>query len=230
MSGSSIPTPRTYLGACAGRSVRDMEKDFSALRRFIRPRTAVERCDLCAAEVIRGHPHLIEPEERKIVCACDACAFLFTSQEGRRFKRIPRDATHLDNFRLTDLQWESLMLPIQLAFFFHSTPDGRLIAMYPSPAGPTESTLALDSWVEIVDDNSILRDLQPDVEALLVNRVGDNREYFIAPIDKCYELVGLIRLKWKGLSGGTEAWKAIDEFFTDLKQHARIAGKEVAHA
>ena len=207
-----------------------MENDFSSLRRFIRPRTPVERCDLCALEVIAGHPHLIEPGERKIVCACDACAFLFTSQEGRRFKRIPRDATYLDDFQLTDLQWESLMLPIQLAFFFQSTPDKRLLALYPSPAGATESTLPLDSWDEIVSSNPILQDLQPDVEALLVNRVRDNREYFVAPIDKCYELVGLIRLKWTGLSGGTEAWKAIDGFFADLKQNARRAKKEVAHA
>ncbi len=207
-----------------------MEKDFSALRRFIRPRTAVERCDLCAIELIPGHPHLIEPSERKIVCSCDACGFLFSSQEGRRFKRIPRDATHLDNFKLTDLQWESLMLPIQLAFFFNSTPDDRLVAMYPSPAGPTESTLALDSWDEIVNDNPVLSELEPDVEALLVNRVGEKREYFVAPIDKCYELVGLIRMKWTGLSGGTEAWKAIDGFFADLKRYARPAKKEVARA
>jgi hypothetical protein len=198
-----------------------MEQDFTALRRFIRPRTAVERCDLCALELIPGHPHLIEPADRKIVCACDACAFLFTSQEGRRFKRIPRDAKYLADFRLSDLQWEALMLPIQLAFFFHSTPDERLIALYPSPAGATESTLPLDAWDEIVSDNPLLGDLQPDVEALLVNRVREKREYFIAPIDRCYELVGLIRTKWNGLSGGTEAWKAINGFFDDLQKNAR---------
>ena len=206
-----------------------MDDDFAALRRFIRPRKAVERCDLCAAELITGHPHLIEPGERKIVCSCDPCAFLFTSQEGRRFKRIPRDAIYLNNFQLTDETWSSLMLPIELAFFFQSTPDERLIALYPSPAGATESTLSLDSWDQIVRDNPILENLQPDIEALLVNRVRGEREYFVAPIDKCYELVGLIRLKWTGLSGGTEAWKAINEFFAELKRNARQM-KEVARA
>ena len=122
------------------------------------------------------------------------------------------------------------MLPIQLAFFFHSTPDDRLIALYPSPAGATESTLPLDAWDEIVQDNPVLLNIQPDIEALLVNRVREAREYFIAPIDKCYELVGIIRMKWTGLSGGTEAWKAINGFFDDLKQHARPAKKEVARA
>ena len=35
--------------------------------------------------------------------------------------------------------------------------------------------------------------MEPDVEALLINRVGPAREYFLAPIDECYRLVGLIR-------------------------------------
>lgn len=202
----------------------------NALRRFVRPGVLVERCDLCAAEVIPGHPHLIEPATRQIQCACDPCAFLFSNQEGTRFKRIPRDATYLSTFQLTDLQWGALMLPIQLAFFFHSTPDGRLVALYPSPAGATESLLPLDAWGEIVSDNPVLAKLEPDVEALLVNRVGERREYFIAPIDKCYELVGLIRAKWSGLSGGTEAWKAIDGFFAELAKNARVPAKEAASA
>jgi len=46
-----------------------------------------------------------------------------------------------------------------------------------------------------------------------LRRVRDAREYFQAPIDRCYALVGLIRTKWRGLSGGDEAWKAIDGFF-----------------
>ena len=35
--------------------------------------------------------------------------------------------------------------------------------------------------------------MQPDVEALLVNRVGGRRLYYLAPIDVCFELVGLMR-------------------------------------
>ena len=121
------------------------------------------------------------------------------------------------------------MLPIQLAFFFNSTPDERVIALYPSPAGPTESQLPLDSWSAIVAENAILQKMEPDVEALLVNRVGEKREYFVAPIDECYKLVGVIRSKWHGLSGGTETWQAIDEFFSSLKERASVP-REVAHA
>jgi hypothetical protein len=126
----------------------------------------------------------------------------------------------LQDFRLTDVQWNSLMIPIQLAFFFNSTPDGKVIALYPSPAGPTESLLALDSWNEIVQDNPLLQRMEPDVEALLVNRVRETREYYLVPIDECYKLVGLIRARWRGLSGGAEVWNEIGQFFTTLKERA----------
>jgi hypothetical protein len=206
-----------------------MEQTPNVLSRFVRPRTAVERCDLCSLAVGPAHPHLLEPITRQIHCSCDACAILFANTKDGRYKRIPRRTSSLTDFRLTDLQWGSLLLPIQLAFFFNSTPDGRLIALYPSPAGAMESTLPLDAWDGIAAENPVLLDLEPDVEALLVNRTGERREYFIAPIDECYRLVGLIRSKWHGLSGGTEAWQAIDGFFRELKERS-TPQKEVANA
>lgn len=206
-----------------------MEQDFTALRRFIRPRKAVERCDLCSIELASEHPHLIEPANRQLHCACNACALLFSNKGDGRFSRVPRRITYLPDFVLTDLQWNSLMLPIQLAFFFNSTPDKKVIALYPSPAGATESLLSLDAWHEIAEQNAALQKLEPDVEALLVNRVSEKREYFIAPIDECYKLVGLIRMKWHGLSGGTEAWASIDSFFTSLKDRAQPV-REAVHA
>lgn len=119
------------------------------------------------------------------------------------------------------------MLPIQLAFFFESSPDGKVLALYPSPAGATESLLPLEAWDEIVGQNASLQTMQPDVEALLVNRVGEKRDYFIAPIDECYKLVGVIRMKWHGLSGGTEAWTAIDSFFSSLKDRSHTVREAV---
>jgi hypothetical protein len=62
-----------------------------------------------------------------------------------------------------------------------------------------------------------LRRLQPDVEALLVNRLAAEPEYYIVGIDRCYALVGLVRTHWKGMSGGPEVWKEIGSFFTGLK-------------
>jgi hypothetical protein len=78
----------------------------------------------------------------------------------------------------------------------------------------------------------VLGELAPEVEALLVNRVGQERDYFIAPIDRCYELAGLIRLHWRGLSGGETVWQKIREFFSTLKPGgvSDSAGREVCHA
>jgi hypothetical protein len=193
----------------------------AALRRFVRPRSAsVERCEMCSAELAAEHQHLVEPLSRQLACACDACAILFTGQIDKKYKRVPRRIRALPDFQLTDGQWDSLMIPIQLAFFFHSTPDGRVVALYPSPAGPTESLLALDSWNEIVRDNHVLQEMEADVEALLVNRVRGASEYYIVPIDECYKLVGLIRAHWRGLSGGTEVWREIVQFNERLKGRA----------
>jgi len=41
--------------------------------------------------------------------------------------------------------------------------------------------------------------------------------------------VGLIRLQWRGLSGGTEVWQAIGNFFTALRQRAEVVSEE-SHA
>jgi hypothetical protein len=117
---------------------------------------------------------------------------------------------------MSDAEWEALALPINLAFFFYSTPDKKMTAMYPSPAGATESLLPLTAWEMLVGNNPPLGELQPDVEALLVNRVGGKRACYIAPIDRCFELVGLIRTNWRGLSGGEEVWHKIDNFFASV--------------
>ena len=111
------------------------------------------------------------------------------------------------------------MLPIELAFFQRSTRAGRVLAYYPSPAGCTESLLDLDAWGSIARNNPLLEELLPDVETLLVNRTRDRRDYYVAPIDQCYKLAGLIRIHWRGLSGGDEVWGKIEEFFEMLDRH-----------
>jgi hypothetical protein len=209
------------------------DKAFGFLRQFVRRTDSGETCEMCSAPLAEAHQHLLEPETRKLVCACDACAILFSSQGARRFKRVPRRVRALDDFRLTDGQWDSLMMPINMAFFFESTPQRRVIALYPSPAGATESLLPLDAWEDIAAENSAVRGMQSDVEALLVNRLGHSRgfsqpEYYIVPIDECFKLVGLIRTHWRGLSGGTEVWQQMAQFFADLKLKAGLIGERRA--
>lgn len=192
----------------------------AALQRFNRKTPEVERCELCSTVLSEQHQHLLEPKSRQLVCACDACSMLFDDPRQNRFRRVPRRITLLENFQMSDEQWESLHLPINLAFFYHSSPADRVIAMFPSPAGATESLLTLEHWTDLVQANPVLSELQPDVEALLVNRIGTQRQYFRVPIDECFKLVGIIRTHWRGLSGGVEVWKELALFHQSLEKRA----------
>ncbi|HEX7335342.1 MAG TPA: DUF5947 family protein [Pyrinomonadaceae bacterium] len=189
----------------------------------------VRGCDLCSIELGPDHPHLVEPATRRLVCACQACAILFSSAAETKYRRVPSSVRYLPDFHLTDAQWEGLMIPINMAFFFQSSAAGKVIVLYPSPAGATESLLDFESWQEIVAGNPVLQEMEADTEALLVNRVQGAADHFIVPIDECYRLVGLIRTKWKGLAGGTEVWEAINSFFTELRRRAKGVA-EIAHA
>jgi len=213
---------------------RDHDNALELLRQFVRRPKNVEQCELCGLELGEAHQHLFEPSNRKVLCSCDACVVLLSGRANARFKRVPRNVRFLEDFHLTDARWDSLMIPINMAFIFKSSPEERMMAMYPSPAGATESLLPLETWSEIVQHNPALDTMEPDVEALLVNRIGHSRgfsapEYYLLPIDECFKLVGVIRLYWKGFSGGAELWKEVAHFFTELKRKA-VAPAEGAHA
>jgi hypothetical protein len=196
---------------------------FSKLRHIAQKRRAVERCEICSRELYPEHDHMVEPACHKLICACPACAILFDGQSSSRYKRVPRAVKVLEDFELSDGQWDSLMVPIEMAFFFRSSPQGRVIALYPGPAGAIESQLPLETWDEIASASPLLANMEPDVVALLANRIAASRgtrpaEYYLVPIDECYRLVGLIRTHWRGLSGGTEVWRELGIFFESLKK------------
>jgi len=209
------------------------ENSFGTLRQFIRRQRAAERCELCGADLSSDHAHLIEVARRKLVCACSACAVLFSGQTGTKYRRVPQRVVLLADFHMTDAQWDGLMIPINMAFFFKSSLEDKVVALYPSPAGATESLLTLETWNDIVSENPALTEMETDVEALLVNRVAHARgasapEYYLLPIDECYKLVGLIRTHWRGLSGGSEVWQELGHFFAGLKAKATVQGESNA--
>jgi hypothetical protein len=200
------------------------QSPWSTLRRFARPRPAAERCDLCGAPLAAGHSHLLEPASRQMHCSCEPCAILFSGRQDARFQRVEPRLAVLTGFHMTDAQWQDFHLPINLAFFVRNSASGKVQAFFPSPAGATESLLTLDAWEALAAENPVLRVLEADVEALLVNRLGSTRAHYLVSIDECFALVGLIRRHWRGLSGGTAVWEQIGRFFAGLSTRSRPPG------
>jgi hypothetical protein len=206
---------------------KDAPMELPALRRFTKARaTTQERCELCGAVLGEVHPHLLDLKSRQIACSCDACAIVFCGQEGGRFLRIPRRILRVDAHMINDLDWEAMMLPINLAFFIRDA-QGKIRAMYPSPAGAIESQIDLNRFDGEIGIQTCLHAVEPEVEALLVNRIGTQNDCYIVPLDECYRLVGIVKTKWRGLSGGPEVWVGIHEFFQQLD--ARAGGKPLVH-
>lgn len=182
-----------------------------------------ERCELCAAPVDDEHRHLVDLETRRLLCVCRSCALLFarSAAGGGHLRLVGDRRLALDGFALDDAVWARLRIPVEMAFFFESSPAGRVLAFYPGPMGATESLLELDTWREVERANPVLAGMEPDVEALLVNRARGARSHWLVPVDDCYRLVALIRTSWRGFTGGAEVWSQIDGFFDGLRRLAR---------
>lgn len=179
---------------------------------------AAERCELCAAPIPSAHRHLLDLRDRELICACRACSLLFDREAAGagKYRLVPERRLRLTRFELSDLAWERLRIPVDMAFFFHSSAARRVVAYYPGPMGPTESQLELEAWTEIERANPVLTTMEADVEALLVNHARGARSHWLVPIDECYALVGVIRTRWRGFTGGRELWQEIDRFFEAL--------------
>lgn len=199
-----------------------------ALRRFARTRSDTERCELCGAEIGGDHPHLLNRASRQIACSCSACAILFCGRQDAQFLRVPKRSLRLEDFAFSEAEWDAMTLPIHMAFFVRGHRD-ESTALYPSPAGVMQSMIALPAWPQLTRSHPVIASVEPEVETLLVNRIGGQSAYFIVPLDTAYRLVGVIRTKWRGLSGGAEVWQAIADFFAGLDSRSTVA-REAAHA
>jgi hypothetical protein len=157
-----------------------------------------------------------------MLCACRACKLLFDrgAAGGGHYRLVPERRLALAGFEMDDALWARLQIPVDMAFFFRNSTVGRVVAFYPGPAGATESTLELAAWEQLESANPELRSLEPDVEALLVDRARGARRHFLVPIDDAYRLVALIRTRWRGLTGGTDVWQGIEDYFDDLSGRA----------
>ncbi len=169
------------------------------------------------------HRHLVDTEKRALVCACAPCALLM-EQPGAaagRFRTVPARYLADPGHSLDESAWDALQIPVGVAFLFRNAALDRLVALYPSPAGATESELEPATWTDVLGGSRLADLLEPDVEALLLRRVDGRCECHLVPIDICYELVGRMRLLWQGFDGGAEARAALDTFFADVSRRAR---------
>lgn len=194
-----------------------------------RPEQVPEKCELCATEVPPEHGHIADLEASSLLCACRACYLLFTQPNaGRKKYRAVPDRYLTDRQRImAPAEWDQLDIPVGLAFFLHtSREDGGLAGFYPSPAGVTECRLDLQQWAQLVADYPLLGSAEPDIEAALISRSDSGVEYFVVPIDACYELAGRMRLYWRGFDGGTEARQSIADFLAMVRSRARDFSQE----
>ncbi len=165
------------------------------------------------------HEHLLQLNDRRILCACATC---WAQRSGDpNLRPTGTRVVWLDDFSLPDELWARLEVPIGLAFFMYSSSVEAMVAMYPSPAGATESELKLTAWEDLRTLNPVLDSLEPDAEALVVNRISEPPSYVIAPIDECYGLVGAVKVNWEGISGGDAIERAVPTFFERLRQRSR---------
>ena len=187
----------------------------ASLRRFVRA-LPVEVCELCGMPIPSRHGHIVEPAARRVFCVCLICGEAVTGRPDRRYRLVPERVEVLTDFRMSDAEWHGIGLPIDMAFLFYSTPEGRPVALYPGPLGAAEALVSEAAWRDLEVRNPVLSGFEPDVEALLIDRLKGRRGCYRVPIDRCYALVGIIRRRWRGMSGGDAVWQAIDDFIAAL--------------
>jgi hypothetical protein len=169
---------------------------------------------MCNAAVPERHRHVLDERKGELLCTCQPCTLLFERDTAGRghFRLVPERRERLPGFDPHELG-----VPVSLAFFV-ARPDGSVVAHYPSPMGATQWDVERETWRRIAERFPPVRDMAPGVQAVLVNTVRGAREHWIVPIDDCYRLVAVIRREWKGLSGGSTIWPAVERFFADLNR------------
>jgi uncharacterized protein DUF5947 len=182
-----------------------------------------ERCEMCATEIAAAHSHVADLEQSSLMCVCRACYLLFThgTAGGGRYRGVPDRYARDPSRPLTGAEWDELQIPVGLAFFLYSSQRGEVSGFYPSPAGATECLLDLPAWARLAEAHPLLGAAAHDVEAVLICRGDSGVEYFIVPVDACYELAGRMRMLWKGFDGGTEARDSIEEFLAGVRARAK---------
>ena len=208
----------------------------SGLRRFVGPAPApppdaqsekVERCEMCGEPAGNPHGHVVDVTNRRLLCACRPCYLLFTRPDagGGRLRAVPDRYASDPAHPIGRAEWDRLGIPVGSVFLLRG--ENGVTAFYPSPAGATECLLDLDALADLAKNHPLLSAAEDEVEAVLVRAESDTDpvdsyvDAYVVPIDACYELVGTVRLYWRGFDGGPEARSAIDAFYDRVRAAAR---------
>jgi hypothetical protein len=188
------------------------------------PGAGIESCEMCGEPLPVAHRHLLEvgvEGTQQVLCACPACTLLFDHHAAGagHYRLIPQRRVPLPDFRMDEPLWAALGVPVDMAFFV-AQQDGSVTARYPSPLGTVRAGVAAETWQRVAELNPPLREMDSDVEALLVRRSREARDHWLVGVDDCYRLAARVRASWTGISGGSTVWRQIDAFFGELRGEA----------
>lgn len=176
---------------------RSPEPDVSVSPVSVSPRPT---CEVCGAPIGSAHDHAADVDHRRLLCVCRPC-HLGLSATGR-YRALPDRIERIADLDQAPDWWLELQLPVELVFFIRAASTGALTAFFPGAAGVVESTVEIDDLPVALSD---------DVEALLVRNTA-RFEAWTVPVDRCYELAGLLKHR----SVGSPTIAATAQFFDSL--------------
>ena len=183
------------------------------------PIGALARCRLCGEWLGEIHLHLWHVQERRSACACRRCETRDARNRMRGYRRMQPRVELLEGFEMSEAMWVALTTTVGLAnavaFFFRTSRTREVKACGPGRGESLdviETTVDPEAWATLVDRNPVLNDLESDVEALLVHRLGLNPEHYRVSINLAYRLTGLARGDW------TVVPATVRDFFTALRR------------
>jgi hypothetical protein len=130
-----------------------------------------EACELCG----RSWPRIIRIwwiQRRASCSACLACALLFGSQAGSKYKRVPRRDPVSGRLPPHGCRVGKPDDPDQHGVLFQEQPGGARGRAVSQPGGRHRIAIAAGYLERLVAENPVLAEMESDVEALLVNRLG----------------------------------------------------------
>jgi len=159
-------------------------------------------CEVCGGAIGSNHDHAADLTGRHLLCVCRPC-HLGLNDTGR-YRSLPEHVEQIADLAEQPGWWIDLALPVELVFFIRSAATGALTAFYPGAAGVVESTLAVEELPVSVAD---------DVEAILV-RNSARFEAWRLPVDRCYELAGLLKHGPRGVPAVAKTKAFFDSLVT----------------